>query len=72
MRSLDPDVLAEFIRAYCPELTVRTIADPILAVRSAYQTLAADSLLCITGSVYIAGVARTALNDDLAAYQEAV
>lgn len=72
IRSLDPDVLAEFIRAYRPGLTVRTVADPILAVRSACQTLAAESSLCITGSVYMAGVARTALAEDPAAYQEAV
>lgn len=72
MRSLDPSALAEFIRSYRPDLAVHTIADPILAVRSAYQTLATNSLLCITGSVYLAGVARTALAENLATYQEAV
>jgi dihydrofolate synthase/folylpolyglutamate synthase len=62
-RSLAPDVIAGAVRAAAPGLTLRVVPNPHLAVRSARDGLAADDLLCVTGSVYLAGIARGVLRE---------
>jgi len=61
LRSLPADALAAAVRAAAPTLELRVEADPRRAVRSAHAGLAPDDLLCATGSVYLAGIARSAL-----------
>ncbi len=60
-RSQPAHELAAMIRACHADAVVRVIADPRLAVRQAFKILAPDDLLCITGSVYMAGIARATL-----------
>jgi len=60
-RSLPPETVAEAIRAVSPELALRVEADPRLAVRTARAGLADDDLMCVTGSIYLAGIARGVL-----------
>jgi dihydrofolate synthase/folylpolyglutamate synthase len=60
-RSLDPAALAAAVRRASPGLALRVVPNPHLALRAAAEALAADHLLCATGSVYLAGIARAAL-----------
>jgi hypothetical protein len=46
---------------------VATIPDPRKAVLETREALAPDDLLCVAGSMYMAGVARETLMGDLAA-----
>ena len=57
-RSLDPARIAEAIRRAAPQLELRVVPNPHLALRAAAEALAPDDLLCATGSVYLAGIAR--------------
>ena len=63
VRSRDPAELAQAIARAAPALPVRTVADPSEAVRAAGEGLGPDDLLLVTGSVYLAGIARRALRD---------
>jgi len=60
-RSVAPEMIADWARTHFPELPLRIIEDPVKAVRDTLTALTPDSLLCVTGSVYVAGAARTAL-----------
>ena len=60
-RSLAVDDLAAAIRACAPACDLRVVPDPHRAVRAARESLALDELLCVTGSVYLAGIARGVL-----------
>jgi dihydrofolate synthase/folylpolyglutamate synthase len=60
-RSLDPAALAAAVRRAAPELALRVVPNPHLALRAAAEALAPDHLLCATGSVYLAGIARSVL-----------
>jgi dihydrofolate synthase/folylpolyglutamate synthase len=61
-RSLPSDRLARaIIDSGYPAFRLQTVADPRQAVLEARHVLAPDDLLCITGSMYMAGVAREAL-----------
>jgi len=60
-RSLDPDELAAAIRQRAPELALTAIPDARQAVLRVREQLAESDLLCATGSVYLAGIARSAL-----------
>jgi dihydrofolate synthase/folylpolyglutamate synthase len=60
-RSLAPEEIAAAVRAAAPGLDLRVVPNPHLAVRAARESLAADDLLCATGSVYLAGIARRVL-----------
>ena len=55
-----PD-LAAAIRRLAPALEVHEAPDPARAIAAARHALAARDLLCITGSMYLAGAARRAL-----------
>ena len=60
-RSLSPAEVAAAVRAAAPALPLAAVPNPFLAVRAAREGLAADELLCVTGSVYLAGIARRVL-----------
>ena len=63
-RSIPTDVLAARVEAVAADLGVRVrveeIADPRTACRRARATLAAGRMLCVAGSIYMAGAARSA------------
>ena len=61
-RSLDPESVAAAVRAAAPEIPLRVVPNPHLALRAASEGLAPDDLLCATGSVYLAGIARRVLS----------
>jgi dihydrofolate synthase/folylpolyglutamate synthase len=57
-RSQEPDAIAALIRPYYSAVEIEVIAEPAAAVRHARSRQTADTLLCITGSVYMAGLGR--------------
>ena len=61
-RSLDSGRLAaDLVAGGYPASRVRTIRNPRQALLDSHTSLAADDLLCITGSMYMAGLARETL-----------
>ena len=61
-RSLDHDKLAASLVANGYDARrVHVNADPRRAVLETHERLAADDLLCVAGSMYMAGVARQTL-----------
>jgi dihydrofolate synthase/folylpolyglutamate synthase len=58
VRSLAPSEVAAAIRAAAPGVPVQVVPDPHLALRSAREELGAEDLLCASGSIYLAGIAR--------------
>jgi dihydrofolate synthase/folylpolyglutamate synthase len=60
-RSLAPGEVAAAVRAAAPDLPLEIVPDAQLAVRTAREGLGAEDLLCVTGSVYLAGIARRLL-----------
>lgn len=61
IRSLKPTEVAAAIHAIAPNLAVSIVPNPHLAVRAAREPLGSDDLLCVAGSIYLAGIARTIL-----------
>jgi dihydrofolate synthase / folylpolyglutamate synthase len=61
VRSLDPAEIAAAVRAAQPDLALRVVPNPHLALRAAREALPPDAVLCATGSVYLAGIARRLL-----------
>lgn len=61
IRAAAPSDIAARVVAVRPGLTVAVEEDPSTAVRRAREALAADSLLCVSGSIYLAGIAREVL-----------
>ncbi len=62
-RSLEPAQIARAIRHTAPGLPVAVVPNPHLALRAAAADLARGGVLCATGSVYLAGIARRVLRD---------
>jgi len=62
-RSLEPAEIASAARAAAPDLPLRVVPNPELALRAAAEALGPDDCLCVTGSVYLAGIARGVLRD---------
>ena len=60
-RARDPEQLAALLSDRRPGLQVRVVPQPEEALRRARRELAGDSLLCVAGSVYLAGIARRVL-----------
>ena len=60
-RSLDPLEVADAIRAAGSRATVHAVPNPFLALRAAREGLCEQDLLCATGSLYLAGIARQVL-----------
>ena len=65
-RSRSAEELALALESLAPGLEVRALTEPCDALREALCPLTAGDLLCVTGSMYLAGVARRILRDDLA------
>ena len=63
MRSLDPAEVAAAARAARPDLEMRVVPNPHLALRAAQEAQGPDAALCATGSVYLAGIARRVLRE---------
>jgi dihydrofolate synthase/folylpolyglutamate synthase len=61
VRSLDPAAVAAAVRAAAPRVRVRAVPNPFLALRAAREGLCERDLVCATGSVYLAGIARRVL-----------
>ncbi len=61
VRSLGSGELAHAVRSAAPGLPVRVIDDPAEAARAALHGLTDRDLLLVTGSVYLAGIARGVL-----------
>ena len=59
-RSLDPEALAEKVRARVDSACVHVEPDAEIAIRSAASGAGAHTL-CVAGSVYLAGIARRVL-----------
>ena len=57
-KSLDPAELAPILRRLAPALDVRVVPNAHLALRAAREDAGPDDLVCATGSVYLAGIAR--------------
>ena len=62
-RSRPAAELAALLRDIVSSAEVRVVAEPENALREALRPLAARDLLCITGSMYLAGAARRLLLD---------
>jgi dihydrofolate synthase/folylpolyglutamate synthase len=60
-RSLGAGDVARAVRAAAPGVSLRAVPNPFLAVRAAREGLGAGDLLCVAGSVYLAGIARRVL-----------
>ncbi len=60
-RSRDPAAIAALIRQAAPGLALQIVPNPHLALRAAAEALAPEDLLCATGSIYLAGIARSVL-----------
>jgi dihydrofolate synthase / folylpolyglutamate synthase len=63
VRSLDPQLVAEAVRAVAGRAEVRVVPNPHLALRAARESLAPGGLLCASGSFYLAGIARRVLSE---------
>jgi len=63
LKSLDPVSLAPALRALAPGLEVEVVPNPHLALRAAREAAGPEDLVCATGSVYLAGIARTVLRE---------
>jgi dihydrofolate synthase/folylpolyglutamate synthase len=60
-RSLAAGDVAAAVRAAAPDLPLEIVPDAEFAVRAAREGLGAEDLICVTGSVYLAGIARRLL-----------
>ncbi len=63
IRSLSPTDVAAMIRAIAPDVSVSVVPNPHLAVRAAREALGSDDLMCVAGSIYLAGIARSILTE---------
>jgi dihydrofolate synthase/folylpolyglutamate synthase len=63
IRSLEPEEVMGAVRRVSSQLTPRVVPDPQVAVREARERLGPEDLLCATGSVYLAGIARSVLTE---------
>jgi dihydrofolate synthase/folylpolyglutamate synthase len=63
VRSLSPSEVATVIRAADPRVFVQVVPNPHLALRAAREELGAEDLLCVSGSIYLAGIARRVFCD---------
>lgn len=60
-RSLAPADIADWAGCHLPTIPLRIIEDPRKAVRDTFTAMSPDSLMCVTGSVYAAGAAKSAM-----------
>ena len=57
-RSLRPADVAAAVREARSDVELRVVPNPHLALRAAHAAARSDELLCVAGSVYLAGIAR--------------
>ena len=62
-RSLDPARIAGIVREHSPSMPLSVVPDPRQALRATAEGLRAGDVLCATGSVYLAGIARDVLGE---------
>lgn len=60
-RSADPRKLARLCQSVAPGCSAQWEEDPRVAIEAAHRACGPDDLLCCTGSVYLAGIARAML-----------
>jgi dihydrofolate synthase/folylpolyglutamate synthase len=60
-RSLSPERIKPVVARLRPDLPIEVIPNPVAATLRARQALAPSDLLCVFGSVYLAGIARSTL-----------
>jgi dihydrofolate synthase / folylpolyglutamate synthase len=60
-RSMAPEALASLASRIAPDLPARVETDPRAAIRGTRARCADTEALCVTGSVYLAGIARSEL-----------
>jgi dihydrofolate synthase/folylpolyglutamate synthase len=63
VRSLDPQLVADAVRAVAGRADVRVVPNPHLALRAARDAIQPGGLLCASGSFYLAGIARRVLRE---------
>jgi dihydrofolate synthase/folylpolyglutamate synthase len=63
VRSMAPEDLASLTERIARDLPVHVEADPRVAVHAARARCADSDALCVTGSVYLAGIARAQLRE---------
>ena len=61
VRSLPAGELSSMLRRVSPGLRMEVEPNPRVAVLEAQRVVATDEVLCVTGSMYLAGIARRAL-----------
>ena len=66
-RSVDPAELAQAAQRIAPALAVDVVPDARQALRAARERTAPGELLCVTGSVYLAGIARSLFDREASA-----
>ena len=64
VRSLEPGEVAAALRAAGATAAIHAVPNPFLALQAAREGLGPDDLLCATGSVYLAGIARRVLGGE--------
>ncbi len=64
-RSLAPEFLAREVQNISDHISVSVIPNPQDAVRAATKRISSRTLLCVAGSVYLAGIARKILVKDV-------
>ncbi len=69
-RSLEPAEVAAAVRAVGTDAELHVVPNPHLAVRAARESASPGDLVCATGSVYLAGIARSAWRDPVGADAE--
>jgi dihydrofolate synthase/folylpolyglutamate synthase len=62
-RSLAPAEVAGIARRIAPDVPLRVVPNPHLALRAARERADDADLLCVAGSIYLAGIARRVLRD---------
>jgi dihydrofolate synthase/folylpolyglutamate synthase len=62
-RSMEAALLAQEVLDLAPDISVEAIPDLAEAVDAALKGMGAEDLLCITGSVFLAGAARSLLRE---------
>ena len=60
-RSRSPAEIAALLQEWRPNLHAKTVTEPAAALEQALDGLEPDALLCLTGSVYLAGLGRRLL-----------
>ena len=61
VRSMDPLEIAKWFSEAGGEARCHVVPNPNMAIQAAYEASEKNDLLCCTGSIYLAGIARKQL-----------